>query len=205
METLRLLVQNLIIIVVLAVTLEMILPNGEMRRYTRTVLGLMIIVAVVQAVSGLSGGGLFKEVEEYAWRSEAVSQQAVDVMEQGRRLEAGNRRQAVDQYKKGVEKQISALVGVDGKVKLVGAALKVQDDPAQKDFGRIMEINLILGREGIIKAVEPVSVAVGGEGSQLPVPGQPPPELSAAASKTARVVANFYNIPQEQVRVSFRE
>lgn len=204
-ETLRLLVQNLIIIVILAVILEMLLPNGEMRRYTKMVLGLMVIVAVVQAMHGLSGGSLFKEVEEYTWRSSQGREKTSDILDQGRRLEAENRKLAVEQYKKGVERQISALVSTDGNIRLVGAELKIQDDPAKKDFGRIQEVNLILGREEGSGSVQPVNVAVDINKSRETAGGEPPPEYSGAAVKAARIVSNFYNLPGEQVKVKFRD
>ena len=47
MEIIRSLVQNLIVIIILAVMLDMFLPAGEMRKYVKMVMGLLIIVAVV--------------------------------------------------------------------------------------------------------------------------------------------------------------
>lgn len=204
METIRLLVQNLIIIVVLAVLLEMLLPNGEMRRYTKMVMGLMVIVAVFQAAHGLTGGGLFREIEEYAWRSGGEGS-PVDILEQGRRIEADNRTKALEQYRKGLERQISSLVALDGKVSLAGAEVKIQDDPARKDFGRVQEINLILDQGEGVKTVESVSVMVEKEKQLEKTAGEPPREYAEAARKAARTVANFYNLPQEQIKVKFRD
>lgn len=205
METLRLLVQNLIIIVILAVLLEMLLPNGEMRRYTKMVMGLMVIVAVVQAVSGITGGSLFGEIEEYTWRSAPDQGKRFDILEQGQKINDDNRKKALEQYKKGVERQISALVGVDGKVRLVEADLNIEDDPSKKEFGRIKEVKLRLGREEGVKTVEPISVMVGEKKPGPEQGGEPPPELSRAALKAARTVANFYNLSQEQVKVTYRD
>lgn len=204
METLRLLVQNLIIIVILAVLLEMLLPNGEMRRYTKMVMGLMVIVAVVQAISGITGGSLFGEIEEYAWRSAPEQGKRLDILEQGKKLHDDNRKKALEQYKKGVERQISALVGVNGKVRLVGADLNIEDDPLKKEFGMIREVKLRLGREEGIKAVEPISVMVGEGRTGAEQGGDPPPEMAEAALRAARTVANFYNLPLEQVKVTYR-
>lgn len=204
METLRLLVQNLIIIVVLAVLMEMLLPNGEMRRYTKMVMGLMVIIAVVQAISGLTGGSLFRDMEEYAWRSGAEGWKPPDIIDQGRKLDAVNRKQAVEQYKKGIERQISALLGAEGKVRLVGADLQIQDDPAKKDFGKIQGINLWMGQDVGVKAVETVSVAVGGDKPAEDGAGGAPPEYAGAAARAAKIVSGFYNLPEEQIKVKYR-
>lgn len=202
MDTVRLLVQNLIIIVVLAVLLEMLLPNGEMRRYTRMVLGLMVIVAVLQAVHGLSGGSLFSEVEEYAWRKVPGDNVPVNILEQGRKIEAENRVKAVEQYKKGLEKQILSLVALEGEVSLVGAEVQIQDDPGQKDFGKVRQVNLIFDHKKGIQQVDTVSVTVGEENREKPA-AEIPPEYAGEAGKAARVVADFYNINQDQVKVKF--
>jgi stage III sporulation protein AF len=50
LEIVRSLVQNLIVIIIIAMLLEMFLPNGDMRRYVKMIMGLLIIVAVIQAV-----------------------------------------------------------------------------------------------------------------------------------------------------------
>jgi stage III sporulation protein AF len=205
LDTLRLLVQNLIIIVVLAVLLEMLLPNGEMRRYTKMVLGLMIIVAVIQAVSGISRGTLFGEINEFTWRSPGQSG-TVNILEQGQKIDEDNRKLALEQYRRGIERQVAALAGLDGKVGPVSADVKLKDDPAKQDFGKIQEISLIIGRrdnatDSSVKAVESISVRVAGEGNDDEQKAEPAAGYDDAAANAARVVAGFYNLSPDQVRV----
>lgn len=208
METLRVLVQNLIIIVVLSVLLEMLLPSGEMRRYSRMVLGLMVIVAVIQAASGISGGVLFKEVEEYAWRGGPEASQKLNILEKGRELEAAGKIKALDQYRKGIEKQVSVLVGMDGRIKPASVDVRIQNDPSKKNFGSITEVELVLSggdgqRHSDIKPVETVYVAVGQEKSTSPGGGEPPPEYAEAVKSAADRIANFYSLSPEQIKVRF--
>ncbi|MCL5057599.1 MAG: stage III sporulation protein AF [Actinobacteria bacterium] len=208
METLRALVQNLVIIVILAVLLEMMLPGGEMRRYTKMVLGLMVIVAVIQAVNGLSGGGLFKEIEEYAWRDESSGGQRLDIMERGKSLDEENKRRAMERYRYGVEKQVAGLAGLDSRINLSGTEVIVQDDPSKKDYGRISEINLVFGRGGSdsrqVRPVDTVSVNAGDKNTG-PADGDGlPPEKMEAARSAADKVASFYNLSPDQVKVIFK-
>lgn len=206
MEPLRLLIQNLILTVILAVFLEMMLPKGEMRRYTKMVLGLMVIVAVIQAMHGLSGGLLFKEINDYVWRESNIQQGKTDIMDQGRKINDENRKQALDQYRKGIEKQITALAELNGKYKLTGSEIKIQDDPAKKDFGRIQEINLVLSRETgsdkLVKSVDSILVNAGNEKARMQA-SSPPPGFDEETKNTSSVVANFYNLSTDQVRVNF--
>lgn len=208
METLRVLVQNLIIIVVLSVLLEMLLPGGEMRKYSRMVLGLMVIVAIIQAVSGIPGGGIFKEIEEHAWRSGPEGIKKVDILEQGRQIDADNKKKALEQYRAGIERQVSVLAGMDGRVSLSGVDVKIQEDPSKKDFGSITGIELVMSGpevqgEGGIKPVETVSVRVGPEKQNAREYNSPPPEYAEAAKSILSKVANFYSLSPDQISVRF--
>ena len=209
METLRLLVQNLIIIVVLAVFLEMLLPIGDMKKYVRMVMGLMVIVAVLQALNGFSGGGLFKEIEEYAFRSPPEEIKKMNILEQGRGIEGENRKKALEQYRKGIERQVSSLAAVDGKIKATAVNVKLQEDPSKKDFGKIIEVNLLIGKgegqtEGGVKPVEPVTVKVGQEKTGFSEGDITPPEYSEAARRAADKVANFYNLSPDNISIKFK-
>lgn len=207
MEALRLLVQNLILTVILAVLLEMMLPKGEMRRYTKMVLGLMVIVAVIQAIHGISGGLLFKEINEYVWRESNSQPGKIDIMDQGSKINDENRKQAMDQYRKGIEKQIIALAELNGKYELTGSEIKIQDDPAKNDFGRIQEINLVLskleaGSDKLVRSIDSILVSANDERERVQA-SSPPPGYDEAARNTSRVVANFYSLSTDQVRVNF--
>ncbi len=200
METLRLLVQNLIIIVVLVVLMEMLLPGGDMQKYVQTIMGLLVIVAIVQAFSGLSGGKLFKEIEEFSLRDAPQLKINENIIEQGRQLDASNRRQAIAQYKKGLENQISALLANLGELKLLRTGIKIQDNPQQSNFGELQEVMLVLGDERKIEKVQPVVVQL----DEKPGGNHPerlPPEYSDAAGKAVEIVANFYNIPKNKVKI----
>ena len=54
MEVIRNLVQSLVIIIILAMFLEMLLPAGQMRAYVKMVMGLLVIIAVIQAVGSMA-------------------------------------------------------------------------------------------------------------------------------------------------------
>lgn len=100
MEIVRNLVQNLIIIVVLAVFLEMLLPAGDMRRYVKLVMGLLIIVAMLQAVAGLVRGNwqvLLPEPVKSNTSSGVTG--LADIMAEGQQLSARHQSKALEEYR----------------------------------------------------------------------------------------------------------
>lgn len=203
MEALRLLVQNLIIIVVLVVLMEMLLPEGDMQKYVQTIMGLLVIVAIVQAFSGLSGGSLFKEIEEFSLRNVPHEKTNKNIIERGLQLDANNRQMAVAQYKEGIESQISAMLGNLGDIKILKADLNIQDNPDQKNFGEIQEVTLVLGEDKKIEKIQPIVVRLEEKHADYDNHAPPPPEYSDAVNKAVDTVANFYNIPRQKVKVQF--
>src|SRR5690606_12074010 len=98
MEIIKNLVQTLIIIVVLAVFLEMLLPRGKMSPYIKMVMGLLIIVAVLQAISGLLQQNWLQEIPSVTSGYSSDSSGLEDIMAAGKELQATNQNLAVERY-----------------------------------------------------------------------------------------------------------
>lgn len=213
MEIVRNLVLNLIVIAVLAVFLEMLLPSGDMRRYVRMVMGLLIVIAVLQAAGNLIRGGwqLDMPVPAQAGPSSGASG-LTDIMAGGRRLAADAQAQALEQYRQGLARQIAALAGMNGRLTVWGVEVALYEDKNDRKFGQIRQVRLILGTAPAVAErknplVEPVKVQVGtdaaGEGAASGR-AQPSAEMEQAARRAAANVANFYNLSPEQVKFEFR-
>ena len=210
METLRLLVQNLIVIAVLAVFLEMLLPASQLRSYVKMVMGLLIVVAVLQTAGNVIKGDWLAEMPDFTVPEDKTEANIGDIIENGKKLTEANTARAVEEYKKGISRQVSALVGLDGNVEVISTDVVVQEDRSAKDFGRVREIRLLLGRQCnekkgsvVIEPVDQVTVgsqASGAEGGKAGIPS----ELRSSVEKLSSTVANFYNIPPEQVKVIYR-
>ncbi len=199
METLRLLVQNLIIIAVFIVLMDLLLPDGSIRKYAQTVMGLMVTVAIIQAFSGLSGGKFFTEIEEYAWRGSSPYEFNSNIMEQGFKINDDNRRQAIEHYRMGIEKQIAALLGSQGDFQITETTVDVQDDPQKTNFGELQQILLVFGKKQELDVVEPVTVQLGDRVDNDEENSQHV-KITDWAKET---IANFYNIPANKVKINF--
>ncbi|HIE12151.1 MAG TPA: hypothetical protein EYP63_01795 [Desulfotomaculum sp.] len=133
MEKIELLVRNLILIVVVAAFLELLLPVGEMRRYVRMVIGILVIFAVLQVLVGLfDRTDLLPRV--------TIEKQSFEGGEQSRfQEEYANR--AVAAYRRGLARQVKALAGLSG---LEVAEVEVVMDEKGGRYPRLMEIRLHL-------------------------------------------------------------
>lgn len=213
MDIIRSLIQNLIVIVILAVLLEMFLPAGEMRKFVQMVMGLLIIVAVLQAVGNLVHWDYAADFPALTAQGDQGKHPAI--MEAGKRLAQDQQQKALEEYKNGIARQAMALASSNNKVTIFDVDVEIQTEQGEPGYGQLKEMVLTVGpkNEGVefqssgpvIQDVEPVSVS-----------SESDPEASSAAGVTAarpsqeaitglvETLANFYNLSQEQVKVNFR-
>ncbi|WP_027356062.1 stage III sporulation protein AF [Desulfofundulus thermocisternus] len=215
MELIRQLVQNLIVIVVLAVFLEMLLPASDMRRYVKMVMGLLIIVVVLQAIGGIVRGDWQRHLEPAINAAPSGVPDLKEILAAGQRLKDGQEQKALEEYRQGLSRQIVALAGLNSEVQVVKARVEIYTDPGDRHYGQIREVFLLLaaarpriqeqGSGRGEQLVEPVTIDVG-ERAQ-PVQGEvnakPGPEAEKAAARLTRVVADFYNLSPDQVKVQW--
>jgi stage III sporulation protein AF len=202
-------VQNLIVIAVLAVFLEMLLPASPLRSYVKMVMGLLIIVAVLQTAGNVISGDWLAGLPEFSVPENKAGTGMDEIIEDGKKLTEINTARAVEEYRRGLSRQISALAGLDGNIAVLGADVVVQEDSSAQDFGQVKEVTLLVGSQNaaskgdiVVQPVEPVTV--GPSAPAGAADGGVPSELSPSVEKLSSTVANFYNLPPERVKVIYR-
>ncbi|HOV79832.1 MAG TPA: stage III sporulation protein AF [Bacillota bacterium] len=197
------LIQNLIYIIILAVFLEMLLPVGEMKKYVKMVMGLLIIVAVLQAAAELFPRGIPGDLPLFA---EAGDKKRISgIIEEGERLSSVQMEEALDEYRKAISGQISGLVRLNGEVDIAGVDVIVESNQEEAGFGRIKEVVLTVTEKKDVKdndGIKPVNVGAGSQSSGNEPEGRA--ILRDSAERIAGMVANFYNLSPEQVKVVYR-
>lgn len=211
MEIVRNLVQSLIVIVILAMFLEMFLPAGEMRKYVKMVMGLLIIIAVVQAVGHLVRFDFTGELPSLAQKED--QSRLASIMEAGKKISGDQQEKAIEQYRLGLANQVMALARINKEVPVVDVEVKVQSERGDPGFGHLKEIVLAVAGQpgpefreqgkGSVTEVEPVTVQVGrpGPAGQAETQAGPP---QGAVADLVKTVAEFYNLKPEQVKVVYR-
>ncbi|MTI79975.1 MAG: stage III sporulation protein AF [Firmicutes bacterium] len=202
MEILRQLVQSLVIIVMLAVFLELLLPSGTMRNYVKMVMGLLVTIAVLQVASNYFHGDFNTHVPKISTAPAASLEQ---VETSAKELSDQYKSRAVEDYRTGIAKQVLALARLNQDVSVLDAQVELNTSEGE-NFGRLQLIQLtVTDKEeinGDSKIVEPVEIEVGTNDKPVE-PQQIPPENQQAMHQLAKTVADFYNLPEEQVQVTY--
>ncbi len=208
LETIGMLVRTLIVIAVLAVVLDMLLPQNQFRTYLKMVMGLLVIVAVLQVVGQALDEEWLADLPALALPLGSTEQENKTIMEEGKRVSSENAARAMEEYKKGLAKQVSALAGLQGDFVLAKVQVEVQEDASRSDFGQLQGIVLEVkdkdrakGQEDRIQ-VAPVDVVSVSTAEDTNVQTKEiPAGTNPVMDKMAQTVANFYNLTPEKVKV----
>lgn len=203
MESIKALVQVLVIIIVMAVFIEMLLPSSSMHDYVKMVMGLLVIVVVLEA-----GANLVKQ--DFKFALPALQQSSPGppletIMGEGQRLAGKNKEQAMAEYQQGLEKQVLALARLQDGLNVTSAQIKTIGQPENPEFGRLTGVVLEISESSaadaqLVEKINQVEITVGTNGSVEDTTNTALVN-SEQARKLAQTVANFYNIPVEQVQV----
>jgi len=214
LEIIRLLVQNLIVIIVLAVFLEMFLPLGDMKRYVRLVMGLLIIIAVLSALGNLTRRSWTVELPEQAvaGKTQAGVAGLSDIMASAKKINNQDKNRVLEEYRQALARQVSALAGLSGEVQIASVEVDIYSEEGTPKYGQVKEIRLAIKsvpasgqpkevtqpvriKIGKIKKEEQQAKNSGGEQNQVKlVP-------DSIKNKIVTTIANFYSLPPGQVKV----
>ena len=178
METIRHLVQVLVAVVVLAVFLDMLLPKGDLKGYVRMIMGLLVMVAMLQAA-----GELFHLKMDYLLEPLGSSKAGFDrelaakeVLKKGEEISSKQRQKAAEHMRRGVENQVLALARLHSGQKINAVEVKIAEG-GEYSFGRLEEIVLHVNPDTAI------------------------PDGSPGTADLVGVLAGFYNLKPHQVKI----
>ena len=210
MDILRQLIQTIVVIVVLAVFLEMLLPRGDMRRYVKMVMGLLIIVAVLQTVTDAVNSDLLQEIPDITHSADGYEPVSLDqIMAAGRSITESNREAAAQKYSAGVARQVLSLAGLNPDVNAIDARVLVETDTSA-----INSITIIFtphnggapapGGMEAESGVQPVIIDTVGPDEMDENNVHPTENEIKSASRVASLVADFYSLRRDQVLIEFQ-
>lgn len=202
--------KELILIIMLAAFAELLLPNNNMQRYARTVIGLFLLLTILSPIlelfqRGMDAGKLLSAADSWQLESGSAASAAgtdkmkpVDaVMKDGTKLQNAN----LEQAKKLVETQLAAGIkeGIERDegmaVESVQAIVKVDDrgkaslDSVRVTLGKPAK-EVESGGGSPIEPVKPVEVRIEPSGRTVPAQAQEQP--AAGMNETAKRAVSRY-------------
>lgn len=212
METIKLIVKSILVVIMLASFLEIILPRSEMKRYINLIIGLFIIFSILNPLFNLAKQDIAFDVFDDVPGGTADTN---TIINKGKAISQEQKETAVREYKEKLSKQILGLSGLYQGGAAGRADVEMVDDPANPDFGQIKKIILYMADknaknelegqvhvQGGIKSspdikVEEITVNPENSKSQPTLKTEPGNDKDALK----KAIANFYGIEINQVEI----
>lgn len=209
METLRLLVRNIVILVLLAAFLEMLLPLRETRRFVEVIVGLFVLVAILNPIvdflrqEPLFDPGIFQSV--------GADEQVEAILARGEELQGTAAVEARAAYGKRLEDQIKVVARL---VPGVGDARVKVDQSSDSSLQAVGVVNRVWitimpeknNQPQAVAPVEKVHIPSGAGGSASgteQLKAQPGGEERLV--QVQETIASFFGLREDQVIVNWEE
>ncbi|MBS3970239.1 MAG: stage III sporulation protein AF [Clostridia bacterium] len=208
-ETLGGLVSNIAIIVILAVFVEMLLPNNDMAKYLRLIMGLFIIVTILAPIMTL-----FEREDSFevaTWNFAADNRQLESILKKGEDMGKSNIERASQEYIKKIEGQIIALVRLIPKVDKVSATVSVHDSEDVR-FGGIKSVIIwatLSGnepvKEDLIPRIDPIDIDLSKISEEVDQPKEVNNfhDINKIENQIRDTISNFYGLQKNQIQIKW--
>jgi len=197
-ETIRLLVRNLVFLVMLAAFLEMLLPLQGTRRFVQVIIGLFVMLAVLGPIVTL-----FKQPSPLHFALPATTGDGAGlskILEQGQGLQQVTAAQEQSAYVQRLEDQIEVMCRLVPGVKSAKADVVLTPESPLQSLGTVQKVAVSLqtGEQQVARPVEPVRIGQGSPTISTPVVDQ-----QGIAAQVQETVSSLFGLPKEQVTVNF--
>lgn len=193
-------VRNIALVVVLAGIMELLLPQGEMRRYVRVVAGLLVLLAMLNPVVGLlEGATAFNAgyLAVFAPRTSGAGLEAI--RDRGESLKRVNETLAVDEFRRRLEAEAAMVASGAAGGARAEATVDLEASTGGGWVVRRINLTVLPGKNG--GEVMPVRPVILGPDRGVREEGNAPePE---GAGRIARAVAGYFGLATEAVSVLY--
>lgn len=152
METIYLLVRNIIFIILIAVFIEMLLPMKETRRFLEVVVGLFVLITILNPIVSL----IQQEPQLQLDIQEGNKQELDEILNQGKQLQQVQVEQARSNYGKRIEEQVAVIAQMVPGVEQAEARVQFVAGSSLDSVGVIEKVEIVIKKERSQSIVDPV-------------------------------------------------
>ncbi|MGI5867688.1 MAG: stage III sporulation protein AF [Syntrophaceticus schinkii] len=152
METIYLLVRNIIFIILIAVFIEMLLPMKETRRFLEVVVGLFVLITILNPIVSL----IQQEPQLQLDIQEGNKQELDEILNQGKQLQQVQVEQARSNYGKRIEEQVAVIAQMVPGVEQAEARVQFAAGSSLDSVGVIEKVEIVIKKERSQSIVDPV-------------------------------------------------
>ncbi len=193
-EVIRNWIVNLVVVILLSVLVDIILPNGSMRKYAKFVLGILIIFVVISPIIAAFQKGF--SLEEEIFRN-THSLDMDDLKFQAQMIEDKYQDTILNLYKKKLQQQIMYQVRKETKTAEIEVVVSIDEDEKSETYGAIKKV--ILRTEGKGKTVDLADIHVDANHSETMAEVKEGGKTNIEYGKLREMISSTYQISPEDI------
>ncbi|NLN41650.1 MAG: stage III sporulation protein AF [Clostridiales bacterium] len=148
-------ISNMVAVVILATLLDMVLPNGNLKKYTKFFMGLITILVILQPIIKLTGN--FPQLTKNLWIKQIDAElEAMNV--QNKALEINQEKYLIELYKNRLEEDVVSRVKKYTPELEVSANVTL-DKNQDQDMFSLSQIDITIGTSDSLK-IEPIEIRI---------------------------------------------
>lgn len=187
-------IKTIVFYMILITVVLNILPSGKYHKYVRFFSGMILILLVMQPLTGLAG---LEDKMAYYFGLFSFSGDAAELKADIEGMDEKRYQAMIAQYESAIAMDIEALVKEVGLTQ-IDAKVELNQEVGSEQFGRVSTLELTVAYEedsGPPIYVEPVII-----GGQSAGEGQQEPETAQVVQLKERL-REFYGLEPEQIRI----
>lgn len=199
---LREFVRNVLVIVVLAAFLQLILPPGTMRRYANLAVSLVLVLTLMGPLLALTRASW--DVHELLGQAQAQTAWS-EIKVRSELLQQQNDASLLQSYRQILKAQVGDIVEQQDGLILVDCEIALVEDQAAKDFGSIVNMQVVCAASETVKSVHLVeSIEIGQPSAIEQEQNSLGAEVQTQLQAIQQALARFFFLDVDQVQVAFR-
>jgi stage III sporulation protein AF len=201
--------KKVILVVLLAVFLDLLLPNGTMQRYVKMVMGFVIIVTLLSPISALySRSFSLGDLESSLSKKGAQNISMEQILQEGKSLQKEQQNLTVDEWKNKIRTSIKDQIEKQFTVTVTDVSLAIAEAQGENRMPEIQEVKLLLRARAnadsvsAVKPVDPVHITVG-EGGQDSQKSQMTPEMAEWNQQILSEISADLQVPKSKIQIQW--
>ncbi len=190
---------SIVIIICFSVIIDMVLPEGNIKKYAKFIMGIIIIVVIISPIIDI-----FRHPMDLDKHLETISYQ-LDTKEiefNAANYEQQQMENAVELFKRRLHANIQHTIERNHDVKVTSIDLDMVDDPKDEFFGEIKEIRITIGESSHSKVVETVQKVQITPENNKPAKDDETNALTNTEKEILKTIYNVYGIDESKVKIT---
>lgn len=193
---------NIVIITIFVTFLEIILPNGTMKRYIRLIIGLLIIIVLINPFINLLSNNINIDKEVFA---QIINNNNIRNIYTTEKIKKEQRKQILELYRNKIEKEIKNIISETTNYIVEEVYVDIVEDEEGNDFGQIKNINLLIKRDNHdckdnsikVDKVQTINIDINKSNTNTQ-------NLNNANEYSAikEIIYEYYSIPKENININ---